>query len=102
MKKLLTVTGAILIAYVVLSSVYVSSGEEAVAAKTAQPQTRPQQIYVVREENDRLVVYLDEQVYLRTDTRVSTLPRSDRLKLEHGIDVFSDEELKQLLEDYCS
>ena len=99
MKKLLAVTGVILIAYVLFSASY---GGQNRSVNSARTDSGNGSVYVMREEDDRVVVYLNDALYLRTDTRVSSLPKSDRLKLKNGIPVYSKEELKILVEDYCS
>ena len=89
---LLAVTAAILLAV------------SAVTADTSSAQ-EPQSagdVYLMRAQDDRLVVYLGDELILRTDTQVSALPKADRLKLSRGIVVYSEKELRKLLEDYCS
>lgn len=99
MKKLIAITGALLTAYVMISA---SLGGGAGAGAETGDLSESSVIYVMREENGRVVVYANDTVYLRTDTQVSSLPKSDRQKLRDGIAVFSEEELKKLVEDICS
>lgn len=100
MKKLIAVTGVILIAYVIFSAA-MGSAQPAVTDRTAAEGDGPA-VYVMREENGRVVVYLNDAIFLRTDTPVSALPKNDRVKLQKGITVYSEKELKRLVEDYCS
>lgn len=98
MKKLLAATGVILIAYVIYSA----------AAGGAPNGNHPHDpsdsaaAYTVREENNRVVVYRDDALWMKTDTQVSALPKGDRVRLKNGIIVFSEKELKALIEDICS
>lgn len=102
LKRLLTITGTILIAYVVFSAVAAPPGEEAAVKQELSTVGESVPIYLITEENDRVVVYRNDEIYLRTDTQVSSLPKGDRQKMERGITVFSDKELKEMIEDYCS
>lgn len=103
MKKIILTAGVFLIAYVVFSSVIVPpkttafTQTETVAAMSAQGTT-----YTVKSENGRIVVYLDDALYLRTSTAVNTLPKKDQKTLLYGIVVTSKNELKKVLESYCS
>lgn len=103
MKKLLLITGVLLIAYVVMMSALSPSAEirsQETAATIAQETTRD--VYTVIDENNRVVVLLNGVAYMRTDTLVSSLPKSDQTRLKKGIKVYDKKELKRLLEDYCS
>lgn len=94
MKRLLALVGAVLIAFVIRS---------AAASDGAQEGAREGEgAYVVTGEDNRVVVYRSGELFLRTDTPLSALPKSDRKRLEQGIRVFSDTELKVLIEDLCS
>ncbi len=99
-RILFAVVGVAMIVYVVVSA----------AAVTVEPPAQERSLssaedaagYVVREENNRVVVYRDGALWMKTETPVSELPKRDRVKLRRGITVYSDAELKQLIEDYCS
>ena len=97
MKKLFAFTGAILIACVIVSA---SISPRPLPAD--DPGGGADSAFVMREEDGRVVVYRGGALYLRTDTRVAQLPKSDRVKLAEGITVYSEKELKRLVEDYCS
>ena len=97
MKKLIAVFGALMIVYVLITSLTnVPAPYEAPAAASEA------QVYVVRSEDDRVVVYYGDRLYRRTDTPVSSLPKSDRSRLNEGITLTDERELKRLLEDICS
>ncbi len=102
MKKLIGITGAILLVYVILSAALVPSAQSPVAAsKNIEPgdSSAP---FTARAENDRIVIYEGEVLLMKTDIRVSQLPKTDRIRLREGIELFSEKELKQFIEDYCS
>ena len=101
MKKLISLAGALMIGYVMLSA---AAGVADDGARTVdQSETEAQSaVYTVASQMDRVVVYRGKELYLRTDTQASALPKSDRERLARGIDVYSDRELKALLEDLCS
>ena len=99
MKKLIAVTGVILIAYVIFSAA-VGTARPILPDRSAA--LAESSVYVMREEEGRVVVYLNGAIFLRTATPVANLPKNDRLKLQKGITVYSEEELKRLVEDYCS
>ena len=61
-------------------------------------------VYVVK-ELDGIIAVSDRasgKIITRTETRVALLPRSDRRRLEKGIEVEDKSELRTLLEDICS
>lgn len=97
MKKLLAIAGAVMILYVLISSL-----ANAAVPRTAPVEATAAQVFVVREEGDRVVVYCGDSLFLRTDTTVSALPKSDRTRLSEGITLTSEKELRRLLEDFCS
>lgn len=102
MKKLVAATGAVLMIYVILTAMMQPQTAAQPAFYAVSATEEDSVVYVMCEENDRIVVKCDGQVFLRTDTPVSSLPKRDRQKLAEGITLFSKEELKTLLEDYCS
>ncbi len=103
MKKLIGITGAILIACVCVSSIFAPPVNADTEVLTSQSMAQTQ-CYVIRSEQNRIVVYRlgEAQPYITTDTFVSSLPKSDALALENGIEVDSEQKLRKILEDYCS
>ena len=107
MKKLvlIVVTGAILISCVLISSIMGGSAEKNAAAEpSAQSETKAESRYVLSSQNGRLVVFKDggDKPFLVTDTFVNSLPKSDRIRLENGVEVEGERELQKAIEDYCS
>jgi len=97
MKKLIAFFGVLMILYVLVTSL-----TEAPAGGGAPDAASEAQVYTVRAEDDRVVVYHGDSLWLRTDTPVSSLPKSDRQRLNKGIPLTDDRQLKCLLEDLCS
>ena len=102
MKKLLAVTGAILISYVILTSAVANEAAAPSAGEADNVAVEADDGYTVADHEGRVAVYRAGRLYRLTDTPTASLPKSDRLKLERGIRVDSDKELKSILEDYCS
>ena len=55
---------------------------------------------LVTECDGCVCVYLDGELYLRTNTPVASLPAQDRDQLARGIIVETQQELHQILEDF--
>lgn len=73
--------------------------EEAKAALANASVARP--IYSVRENNGKIAVFDADGMLIKTiDTPVVSLPQSDRDMLKDGIDIFTYEELLDVIEDY--
>lgn len=102
MKRLIGITGAFLLIYVIVTAAMTPAGEATVPTDPDGAADENAAVYTAREENDRIVIESGGGVVLRTDTGVSGLPKIDRLRLEEGITLYSDKELKAFLEDYCS
>ena len=101
MKKIVLLIGAAMILYVIVT-VLAAGGTGTEGGVLTGGEGAHKVVYVVREKDDRVVVYRDDSLFLTTDTPVSLLPKSDRSRLEKGIVLYSDEELKTLIEDICS
>lgn len=102
MKKLIGITGAILIVYVILSAVATSGSEPTLSASADIAAQNTSAAFTARAQDDRIVVYAGDQLWLKTGVRVSDLPKIDRMRLREGIELFSEKELKAFIEDYCS
>ena len=66
--------------------------------------TAPSVRYTLGAWNGRLALYVPDNPYPQEvfDVFIRSFPPEERERLEQGIAVFSDAELKQLLEDYTS
>lgn len=102
LKKLLLISGAILIAYLVLMTAYDSYTYAPDAAAADSASVAAHEGYLVTGDRGRIVVFRGKELYMSTDTQISSLPKADRVKLVEGIHIDSEKELKALLEDYCS
>ncbi|MBQ3285465.1 MAG: hypothetical protein IJH40_07470 [Ruminococcus sp.] len=102
MKKLILIAGVIVMIYLALN-LFVSPQADAPVAASASAQTAQQEKgFRIGVADDRVAVFRDGILYLKTETLLSSLPKSDRARLEEGIHVDSIKELKELLQDYCS
>lgn len=112
MKKLIAVTAVILFGCLFIGSFSatqdVQNGTEQNIMynekETADQADEVYQVFIIKAENGRLAVYKkgDTKPYMQTDTFVKALPKGDILRLEKGIEVTGEENLKRYLEDYCS
>ncbi len=107
MKKLIliAVTGAILISCVLISAVLGGSAVESSPGRQLEAsESEDKTVFTLSAQNGRLVVYKEgeDEPFLVTDTYVSSLPKSDRINLENGVEVKGERELKRAIEDYCS
>ncbi len=106
MKKLICATGIILIACVVTGNLF--SGNTDASAQTVQQssveENQSQEVFVLKIENGYLNIYCKEtgELYLKTGTMASNLPKSDVMRLEKGVEIKGKEELRRAVEDYCS
>lgn len=109
MKKIVGLTGVILIACMMISSLFapVNSAENPSATSdysVSQNNGTTECDYIIKAEKGYIVVYKkgEDKAYLTTDCRVSNLPKGDALYLEKGIEIKGKENLMRALEDYCS
>lgn len=103
MKKLVAVTGVILMACL-FTQVFYAPAVPAEATQSTGYSASEGETYVLRAENGLLAVYVkgDSAPLEVTDTRIDSLPQGDILRLEAGIEVTGKENLRKALEDYCS
>lgn len=78
--------------------------KSAAAARQAGMQERAPVGYVLREYEGHLALYRENGIrpYRVLDTEVWLLPEEDRAALENGILLETEQELRQLLEDWDS
>ena len=94
-------TAAAISAYIVVGQTIHHEKEisrhEAIAAQEKEP------VYcTVREYEGKLGVFRREEnmPYITIDVRVSMLPEQDREQFRSGVELFSEEELRRLIEDF--
>ncbi|MBQ1309040.1 MAG: hypothetical protein II629_00775 [Ruminococcus sp.] len=102
MKKLIAITGVILISCVCAGSLWAPS------AASAQPQTAGVQektepgSYKIADSGGHVAVFYADAPLLTTDTLTDSLPRADAKRVREGIPARSRQEIEKLLEDFCS
>ena len=74
------------------------------AAEVMESSERSTEGYIVREVSGKIAIEdkSSGKIIRTTDTRTSSLPEKDRERLEQGIAVKNNSELRHVLEDYCS
>ena len=109
MKKIVGLTGVILIACMMISSLFapVNSVENTSATNdfsVLQDSGKEDFDYIIKAEKGYIVVYKkgENEPYLTTDCRLSNLPKGDALYLVKGVEIKGKENLMKALEDYCS
>ena len=77
--------------------------ETAPYSETISASSSPPALYIVTEKDGRIAVKnIESGKITLTDTAVSTLTDSDRRLLRKGIELSTKNELRRVLEDYCS
>lgn len=102
MKKLILITGAILLLYLCVVTSVTPAATSPSATVVPTRESTAENGYIIGISEGRVTVFKDGEMMLRTDTQLSDLPKSDRVRLEEGIHIDSLKELKERLEDYCS
>ena len=102
MKKLILITGAILLLYLIVMTSVTPAATSPSATVVPTQESTAENGYIIGISEGRVAVFKDGEMMLRTDTQLSDLPKSDRVRLEEGVHIDSLKELKERLEDYCS
>ena len=100
--RLLGITGAILAVYLLLVTTVAPPVHAPEAAAYQAVYDADNGAWRIGEYDGSVAVFKGGELVLLTDTRVSDLPKADRSRLSQGIDVYSQKELKRMLEDLCS
>ena len=102
MKKLILITGAILIACVFAGNA--AAPPPAETAVAAQQPAAQETGFVIRDCDGKIAVYRkgESAPMLITQTLTESLPRADAKRLRAGVDAPDRQTLEKLLEDYCS
>ncbi len=103
MKKLVGITGLILIACVCIGTAAAPSPAQEGTAPTAAV-TEAAQGYVIGDSDGNIAVFVPGEAapVMVTQTRTDALPRPDSRRVREGIAVADSSELRRLLEDFCS
>ena len=122
MRKMIIGTGcfvvvALLISFVILPSVSRAAGPElplsnsetvesvsSLPASQAPVSSSPSLVYIVKSHEGNIAVFEEgsQQPFRICNVSVSILPKEDQQLLKEGIKAYSQAELTQILEDYCS
>ena len=103
MKKLVAITGLVLITCVCVGAAAQTETAPSETAAVAVGTTVPQG-YIIRDSGGRIAVFRrgESAPLLVTQTLTESLPRADAKKIREGIEVPDRQTLEKLLEDYCS
>lgn len=102
MKKLVLITGIILIGCVLIS--VLASPRSVLYTGGSPAQLQENKGYVIRDSGGKIAVFRtgESTPFMTTETYTKTLPRTDSNRLQKGIPVTDKAELQRLLEDLCS
>ncbi len=115
-KNLILITGTVLLAGVIISSVTgVNRNNSAAESKhngqtssteekhIVHAQTGTHPYYTIKSYNNRVAVFKNDDIkpYFVSDTNVNDLPQQDTEEINSGIVVADEKKLKRLIEDYC-
>ena len=101
MKKLIVIAGVLMAVYLAVVTVADARADQPPAASAAYEDTQ-ENVWIIGAYGGRVAVFRGGELYLRTGTDLSSLPKSDRNRIGSGITVYSETELKRLLQDFCS
>lgn len=107
MKKLLLITGSILIISVIINGGIIPTlkeKKEVSSVDNSDNFVNYQQIYIVKEYNGKIAVFEKgrDEPYRTTNMSVNFLPDYDRELLINGIELKTQKEVDAVLEDYIS
>ena len=103
MKKLIAVTGSILIVCLLISGAILPAMSERRETSTQRKtEINSQRLYIVKEYNGKIAVFEkgNDTPFKTTEMQISLLPDYDKQMLQAGIEVNGQGELNTLLEDY--
>lgn len=110
MKKVFLIPAAVLAAVVIIASARIcANGEKAVSSGISSAEVLSgedrEPMYIVKTYEGKVAVfrqYDSKPMYLAEDLPLDSLPKYDKAMLDAGIKIYSDEDLRKLLEDYDS
>ena len=102
------IISSIVICYFMLSDLIITSTEEIeinvdLPADDFNEDKTPAEeksVYELKEYNGKIGVYKNDALVYTINTYVFTLPESDKSLLKEGIKVYSEDELRELIEEY--
>ncbi len=108
MKKLIAVTGILLISSIFITSYLTPSDYEAAQSQQQDADVRTEQElnsgYIVSVFSGRVALYRkrDKKVLFTTDSLVSDLPAADQERLKQGIEAADMNEADRIIKELCS
>ena len=105
MKKLILLTGVILIACVCIEHFAAPPSAGAYPSTAVQPSPQAADAgYIIRDSNGKIAVFAagSDHPLFTTETRTESLPRADAKKLREGVKAPDRQAMRRILEDYCS
>jgi len=102
MKKLIAITGVILIACVCAGSLAAPSAVSAPPQTVAAQEKTAPAGYKIADSGGHVAVFYADAPVLTTDTLTDSLPQADAKRVREGIPAKTKRELERLLEDFCS
>ena len=102
MKKLFAIFSAFIIICVIISATFDNLQRTLKESSKKQEKPKAESVYLIKSENDKIVVYYGDSLYLKTDTSIHTLPKKDRGMFINGISLDSKQEVDKVLLEYCS
>lgn len=104
MKRLICITGIILVACVCVSTLYAPVTMAENTNQVSEKRNEKSDTFIITAENGRIVVFRKGETapFIETDTYINNLPKGDILQIKNGIEVQGESKLRKSLEDYCS
>lgn len=111
MKKLVLFTGIIVYVLFAISAFIATASDNnpepvniVSTEVTEQTQSDTHMSYILKNHNGKIAVFdeAEEKVIETTDTQVSILPKEDQKRLNEGLYIEGSENLRRVLEDFCS
>lgn len=105
MKKLVLLTGIVLIACVCMEHFAAPPSPAAYPSAAASPSPEAADAgYIIRDSNGKIAVFAagNDHPLFTTETRTESLPRADAKRLREGVRAPDRQALRRILEDYCS
>ncbi len=105
-KKMFYLTAIVITACVIASAVVsaITTEPEKPSHITSTAEEEQRDTYILTQKHGRIVAYIKgvEIPYIETTTAVNSLPYDVQEKLQKGIEFSSLEELKAVMNEYCS
>ncbi len=104
-KRLFYVTSVIVIACVIASSVItVMTTNTSETEPQSEATEQSEKVYILTSLDDRIVAYVEGagRPFIETTTAVSSLPKDVQQRIHAGMKFYSEQELRDTINEYCS